>query len=117
MLNETEWNKLRNQLIELYTNEKIFSPEEIETALIKLLVKTENQTVQDPLKITANKFLLSTREQDVLAELIDGRTNSEISEILSVSLSTVKKHVYNIFNKIGVNSRAQLLNLVYTMEK
>lgn len=117
MLNETEWKELRNQLIELYTNKKKLSPEEIEKAIIKLLVRNENHSVQETLQITAKKFLLSSREKDVLAELIDGRTNFEIGEKLSVSLSTVKKHVYNIFNKIGVNSRSQLLNMVYTMEK
>ena len=48
--------------------------------------------------------------------LIDGRTNAEISDKLSISVSTVKKHVYNIFNKTGVSSRSQLLNFIFTSQ-
>ncbi|MCR4822435.1 MAG: LuxR C-terminal-related transcriptional regulator [Treponema sp.] len=59
-------------------------------------------------------FSLSSREADVLKLLADGRSNMDISEEIHVSVSTVKKHVYNIFNKAGVNSRTQLLNMIYT---
>ena len=47
--------------------------------------------------------------------VVEGRSNSDIGERLDVSVSTVKKHVYNIFNKAGVYSRTQLLSLVYGM--
>ena len=59
-------------------------------------------------------FSLSSRESDVLKLLADGFSNNAISELMNVSVSTVKKHVYNIFNKVGVNSRTQLLNMIYT---
>ena len=59
------------------------------------------------------KFALSEREADVLRLIADGRSNYEISEQIHVSVSTVKKHIYNIFNKAGVNSRMQLLSLMY----
>ncbi len=59
-------------------------------------------------------FSLSSRESDVLKLLADGFSNSDISDQMNVSVSTVKKHVYNIFNKAGVNSRTQLLNMIYT---
>ncbi len=118
MLNESEWNKIKQQLFDLYEQKNIFSQMEIEKNLRNLLVKSYDiSTLSEKLILTSSKFLLSSRENEVLNELIDGRTNLEISENLSVALSTVKKHVYNIFNKIGVNSRAQLLNFIYTMEK
>lgn len=60
-------------------------------------------------------FSLSDREADVLRLIADGRSNGDISEQIHVSVSTVKKHVYNIFNKAGVNSRTQLLNMVYSI--
>lgn len=59
-------------------------------------------------------FELSEREADVLRLIADGKSNGDISEQIHVSISTVKKHVYNIFNKAGVNSRTQLLNMIYT---
>ena len=52
--------------------------------------------------------------QEQLDYLVSVRRN-EISEQIDVSVSTVKKHIYNIFNKAGVNSRTQLLNLVFSL--
>lgn len=49
---------------------------------------------------------LSGREREVLALLIEGRTNKEIAEGLTVSVNTVKKHVQSIFTKFNVDSRA-----------
>jgi DNA-binding NarL/FixJ family response regulator len=51
-------------------------------------------------------YNLSEREREVLALLIDGRTNKEIAEALTVSVNTVKKHVQSIFTKLNVDSRA-----------
>lgn len=116
MLDESEWEGNRKALIDLYDKKNAYQKSEIEKLLFDLLVKKDAmEDVNRNLKMAGAKFALSTRESEVLKELLDGRTNSEISETLSVSLSTVKKHVYSIFNKIGVNSRAQLLTFVYTM--
>lgn len=62
-------------------------------------------------------FALSHREAEILRLIADGKSNAEICDGLCVSISTVKKHVYNIFNKAGVNSRTQLLNQIYRMRK
>lgn len=62
-------------------------------------------------------FSLSHREAEILKLIADGKSNAEICNGLCVSISTVKKHVYNIFNKAGVNSRTQLLNQIYRMQK
>lgn len=62
-------------------------------------------------------FALSNREAEILRLIADGKSNAEICDGLCVSISTVKKHVYNIFNKAGVNSRTQLLNQIYRMRK
>lgn len=62
-------------------------------------------------------FALSHREAEILKLIADGKSNAEICNGLCVSISTVKKHVYNIFNKAGVNSRTQLLNQIYRMQK
>lgn len=50
---------------------------------------------------------LTQREMQVLALMGEGRTNPEISTTLSISPHTVKSHVINIFNKLGVNHRTQ----------
>lgn len=58
------------------------------------------------------RYNLSKRENEIVQLLIKGYTNNEISEHLCISTSTVKKHVYNIFTKIGVNSRMQLMKFM-----
>jgi NarL family two-component system response regulator YdfI len=50
---------------------------------------------------------LSEREQEVLALLAEGASNKEVSLRLQITERTVKAHVTSIFNKLGVNSRAE----------
>lgn len=50
---------------------------------------------------------LTQREIQVLRRMARGATNKEISKELHVSEHTVKSHVIHIFNKLGVNDRAQ----------
>jgi pimeloyl-ACP methyl ester carboxylesterase/DNA-binding CsgD family transcriptional regulator len=50
---------------------------------------------------------LSPRERDVLALLSEGLGNSEIGERLEISEKTVRNHISNVYDKLGVWTRAQ----------
>lgn len=54
---------------------------------------------------------LSVQERKIFALMIEGKSNKEISEIISIGLSTVKSHVNSIYSKLGINSRKDVLNL------
>lgn len=54
---------------------------------------------------------LSVQERKIYALIAEGKSNKEISDILMISLSTVKSHVNNIYSKLDVNSRKEILNL------
>jgi two-component system nitrate/nitrite response regulator NarL len=51
---------------------------------------------------------LTPRERQVVAEVVAGMTNKEIGQELCASLQTVKHHLTNIFNKVGVHNRLEL---------
>jgi pimeloyl-ACP methyl ester carboxylesterase/DNA-binding CsgD family transcriptional regulator len=52
---------------------------------------------------------LSQRERQVLALMYDGLSNMDIAERLKISEKTVRNHVSNVFDKLGVWSRAQAI--------
>jgi DNA-binding CsgD family transcriptional regulator len=51
---------------------------------------------------------LTPRERQIVSEVVAGRTNKEIAQELCVSLQTVKHHLTNIFDKVGVRNRLEL---------
>src|SRR5438874_1109650 len=53
-------------------------------------------------------FGLTARELDVVRSIVSGVTNREIAEKFSISEQTVKHHLRNIFNKLGVSNRLEL---------
>jgi NarL family two-component system response regulator LiaR len=54
---------------------------------------------------------LTPREREVLALMVEGMSNPEIAERLSVSRSTARAHVSNILSKLGVSNRAEAIAL------
>ncbi len=64
----------------------------------------KNKIIRENIKFAVD---MSSREIEVLRLLTEGYTNTKISGMLSISNNTVKRHVDNIFNKLGVNDRTQ----------
>jgi LuxR family maltose regulon positive regulatory protein len=52
---------------------------------------------------------LTEREREVLRLLLEGASNREIARRLILSVNTVKRHVYNLCGKLGVQSRTQAI--------
>ena len=50
---------------------------------------------------------LTSRELEVLKEIVAGRSNKEIGAELSISEATVKTHINSILGKLGVTDRTQ----------
>ena len=57
--------------------------------------------------------LLSDREMEILKEMVTGKNYKAIGEKLFISPLTVRKHTANIYEKLHVNSRAQIINLAH----
>ncbi len=52
---------------------------------------------------------LSKQELNVKKLILDGKSNKDIAEDLFISLSTVKTHITNIYNKLNVSNRTELI--------
>ena len=55
-----------------------------------------------------NKSELTAREVEIISEIKTGNSNKQIAHKLSISEETVKRHLSNIFEKLGVSSRLEL---------
>lgn len=58
------------------------------------------------------KYAITTRESEIILELLTGKTNKQIAQDLFISLQTVKDHNYRIYQKTNVKSRSQLASLL-----
>lgn len=56
---------------------------------------------------------LTARERQVLAHLCEGASNAQIGRLLGISEKTVRNHVSNLYDKLGVHSRAAAIVLAY----
>lgn len=54
-----------------------------------------------------NKSILTKREKEVFTLLINNKTTKEIAEYLGISEKTVRNHISNTMQKLGVKGRSQ----------
>lgn len=64
----------------------------------------------------AQKFDLTKREQTILKMLMEGKDSNELGDELSISINTLKKHILNIYRKLGVKNRVQLFKMIKEKE-
>lgn len=57
--------------------------------------------------------LLSEREREVLLHMVNGYDAKRIAEITDISTLTVRKHIANIYTKLHVNSKAQVISMAH----
>ena len=55
------------------------------------------------------QYELTEREREILQLILSGKSNQEISELLYITVGTVKAHVHSIFGKLDVSRRSQLI--------
>jgi ATP/maltotriose-dependent transcriptional regulator MalT len=68
----------------------------------ELVKRGSQQTLVEP---------LSVREIEILSLIAAGLRNKDIADRLSIALSTVKAHIYNIFSKLQSKSRTEAVSL------
>lgn len=108
-MKDIEPERLINVIESVYEGAVWFDPAIADTILKTLVAKSSKHSNAESYANRENgeKVLLTYREMEVLRLIVDGYSNAEISEKLFVSIHTVKAHVCNILQKLGVDDRTQ----------
>ena len=85
----------------------------IVTVMVILLINS-NRRVKEAMKFkNINKEFqikaLSKKEYEILKHIAYGKMDKEIAQKLHISISTVRSHISNIFEKLELNTRTQLV--------
>ena len=87
----------------------------------QMAVLVDKEHMRSPLGVidlaaVAAKYGLTARETQLLELLTRFRNNHEIAEVLQVRGSTLQKHFQNMFRKLGVTSRWEIMRLLLEMD-
>lgn len=61
-------------------------------------------------KISKEAVIMTPREKEVIALIVEGMSNKEIAIELNIATYTVKSHVHNVMEKLALHSRLQIAN-------
>jgi len=84
----------------------------IEMALYKHSLEFEKLKLTKERINTMTLEPITDREYEVLQDILNGQNNAHISKARHISLSTVKFHISNILEKMGVKNRAEILHKI-----
>ena len=92
------------------SGDSLLSPTATRTLITRFLAAPEpGSHLAPPERLTA----LTAREREVMALVAEGRSNTEIAEILFVSPLTIRTHVQRAMTKLDARDRAQLVVIAY----
>lgn len=65
-----------------------------------------------PTDESLSRYNITSREGEIIELIITGCSNREIADTLYISPSTVRNHIYSIYQKLNINSRLQLVSRI-----
>lgn len=91
--------------------------EKIQKELEKLLNESKKNVDPDEYNYFKQNIKLLTKSEKIIFDMyIDGKNSNEITSQLNIKISTLKFHNHNIYQKLGVKSRKQLIKLAMLLE-
>lgn len=82
-------------------------PQPVPVGMVTTEKTVEIRAVDPDFEQIIDSYPLTERELEILAHIVQGCSNAQISERLYITVGTVKTHVRNILNKLGANDRTQ----------
>jgi len=109
--------------VTLYRSEKSGDFSDIDLYILKQLMphlQVKFELEQEKMKqnehslsfLLKNQYSLTNREIEIIGYIYQGYGNAEIAGKLNIAPNTVKKHIYNLFYKLGVKNRVQLVKFL-----
>ena len=103
-----------------FTYEDVFLMDMLKDHMAYRLSQDRNNQMTSQEKLTLTQAVktydLTKREQTILQLLLQGMENTEICDHLSVTVNTLKKHILNIYRKLGIRNRVQMFKLIKEKE-
>ncbi len=91
-------------VISVFILSQIFYTKKQEQSLLNINVKMPSEFIE--------QYKISKRESEIISLILKEMSNEEIGKKLFISLSTVKNHIHNIFQKTGVKKRREIVHLL-----
>ena len=91
---------------------KPFKDDDIAPVINIALKRFRSRSVSIPSMLEINKNLdipITKSEYKIIEKIYEGKLNTDIAEELFISINTVKKHTNNIYRKLGVDRKPQLI--------
>lgn len=104
ILKESGKEELATALIKVAAGESYFSHK-----LLHSIILNMNNSKSSKGSVSKSEVKLTPRESEILKLLCQGKSNTEISGLLSLSLRTVEGHKSNLINKTGVKNSISLV--------
>ncbi len=103
--------------IEASKNSGLFHDPDLIAYVEKLEKAIHAKQMTGQFELDDQQVSLTGREKQILELAADGLSNQEISDRIFVSLGTVKWHLHNVYDKLGVKNRTQALKAVQEFQK
>ncbi len=103
LLKGTPFFKIQQQLLEVMEGGAVMSPQ-----VARMVIGYFNPLLDRSGSVDDNR--LTTREIEIVSMLQNGASYKGVAERLYISIDTVKFHIRNIYSKLQISSRSELVN-------
>jgi DNA-binding NarL/FixJ family response regulator len=97
-----------------YLIEKPFTARQLIDVVERLLARrSEPSGLEKILQGRLDNLGLSERERNLIIQVLKGRGNKEIADLMGITEQSVKNYLYQLYKRLGIGSRGELFNLVF----
>jgi signal transduction histidine kinase/DNA-binding NarL/FixJ family response regulator len=88
---------------------------EIKNSILNVLDSAKEKPQEKDLTKILSEYNVTHREIEIINLILKGSEYKEISNMLEISINTVNNHIQNIYKKLNIQNRIELINLINRM--